>query len=254
MVLSPQNELPDPADVTLALELAGAAKELMTRLGLSGRRAAEKAGLSEGAVSGLINAKAFPRKETFEVFITKGCGQKWEPWYEAWKRAHKDVLRRRTAEEVAADVEQLQRQVEQLEATLSAVRDQLAGLGDQVAEIHDVRRAAQDEHEKSLRRIEEGYRLLEPVDAPSFLVEKISWARDAEGTPLSDLYDIGAVDAFLEEVRRHATIGTSHLRHFLRTHAGTFRRPGSDTTFGYRSQEVDKYVSQVRQVVELEKS
>lgn len=116
-------ELPDAATVGSGADLAHAARTLMTALGLNGAQIAGAAGLSPGTVSDLVNGKAFPRQETFSCFITRGCARPWEPWRQAWARAHKETLRRRPVEDLAEDIERLEGRVEELETALAATKD-----------------------------------------------------------------------------------------------------------------------------------
>ncbi|MGW2915946.1 hypothetical protein ACWC9X_36645 [Streptomyces asoensis] len=232
--------LPDPAHVTSSLQLVLAAKELMACLDLSGNQIAKKGGPSTGTVSGMLNGRVFPRKSTFKVFITEGCGQPWEPWLGAWQRAHQDELHRRPTESLAAEIHEARSRIEVLEQALAAAAERLSELEERVAVGLDARRADEAEREEARRRINTMDRLLEAVPAPRFTVER--W--DHRDTTSRPLYDISAVDKFLEEVRTRSN--ESLLKHLLRTHPGTFRDPGGGQTCGYRALEVDLYVSQLR--------
>ncbi|MFJ3235716.1 hypothetical protein [Streptomyces sp. NPDC086787] len=241
MTTYPARPLPDPAHVTSSLQLVLAAKELMACLDLSGSRVAKKGNLSTGTVSGLVNGRVFPREATFEAFITAGCGQTWEPWRQAWQRAHQDDLHRRPSESLAAEVHETQSRVEVLEQALAAAVERLAELEERVTASLDARHADEAaEREEARRRTDAMDQLLEAIPAPRFTVER--W--DHRDTGSLPLYDISAVDKFLQEVRTRSN--ESLLKHLLRTHPGTFRDPGGGQTCGYRAFEVDLYMSELR--------
>ncbi|MGW1588532.1 hypothetical protein [Streptomyces sp. NPDC002386] len=241
MMTYPARPLPDPAHVTSSLQLALAAKELMTCLDLSGSQVAKKGSLSTGTVSGLVNGRVFPREATFEAFIAEGCGQSWEPWRQAWQRAHQDDLRRRPGESLAAEVHEARSRIEVLEQALAAAAERLSELEERVTADLDARHTDEAaEREEARCRTDAMDQFLEAVPAPRFQVER--WDhRDTGGRPL---YDISAVDKFLQEVRTRSN--EILLKHLLRTHPGTFRDPGGGQTCGYRAFEVDLYMSQLR--------
>ncbi|MGQ4365941.1 hypothetical protein [Streptomyces sp. SAS_272] len=223
-------------------------KELMACLDLSGSQVAKKGNLSTGTISGLVNGRVFPREATFKAFITTGCGQTWEPWRQAWQRAHQDDLHRRPSESLAAEVHEAQSRIEVLEQALAAATERLSELEERVTAGLDARRTDEAaERDEARRRTDAMHQLLEAVPAPRFAVER--WDhRDTESQPL---YDISAVDTFLQEVRTRSN--ESLLKHLLRTHPGAFRDPGGGQTCGYRAFEVDLYISQLRLALDIDR-
>ncbi|MGA5198134.1 hypothetical protein [Streptomyces exfoliatus] len=207
-----QNQ-PDPSGVSSAAELAAAAKSLMKGLGVTGVELATRTNLATGTVSELINGKTFPREATFEVFVTDGCGQEWEPWRQAWSRAQRDVLSQRPVGELAIELEQLRERVEELEQvlqqTLQETRERRQA---------DARQERELEQQQAAR--EAGAQFLAWVGAPQF--RRITPAYPSKESAVS----IQEVDEFLGRVHELACRSLEELQLYLWTHSGTFGEAG----------------------------
>lgn len=231
--------LPDPADVASGPGLAKAAKALMGHLGLSGVQVAGAARLSTGTVSELINGKTFPREDTFQEFVVAGCGQPWEPWRQAWVRAHKDGLRRRPVEDLAEDVEQVQQRVAELEAALTSRMRQFDDLLSELAETRKAREAEAEAELEQKRRTAVGRKFLQELDIPFLSVHRVS----AEGEKESPMVSISVFEDFLAKVRTMATTDIVELHTFLSSSPCAFPHlvagTGSDQSGLYEAEARD---------------
>ncbi|MGW0564683.1 helix-turn-helix domain-containing protein [Streptomyces sp. NPDC003016] len=230
-----QGSLPDPAVVSSVVELATAAKALVAALGLKQKQVAQRSGLSEGTISGLFNGRSWPREETFESFITKGCDLPWRPWHEAWARAGSE-RRRVSSSDLSAEVEELRVRVESLE---TAIEDLSASVGALVRP--EATPMAPTEWGQQARR-RKGAEFLAAV-GPAELSIKSGLS--------AHVVHVHEVDAFLEKVRELALQDMSELSSFVLTHTGSFSPVVADEHWdtGYYEADVAHYVSRLRREV-----
>ncbi|MFJ7205255.1 hypothetical protein ACIQWR_17135 [Streptomyces sp. NPDC098789] len=231
--------------MTTPEELAAAAKALMKSLGLSGIKIATNTGLSTGTISELINGKSFPRDETWELFVTGGCGQPWEMWRQARARAQRDLLRRRPPEELADRLEEAQERIQALESAAIEAAKRLALLEEQVAAIQSARsseRRAEDE-EAAQRRQENAADVARQRQFGRALLTEVPV--DFEHTMADGAWLAADVDGFVARVRDLALTSMDELRIFLATTPMSFPYAAMGD-IGYYKEGVREYMVRLR--------
>ncbi|MEU5773028.1 hypothetical protein ABZ819_06935 [Streptomyces venezuelae] len=230
-----RGQLPDPTAVSSVAGLAAAAKALVAALGLKQNQVAQRSELSEGTVSGLFKGRSCPREDTFERFITEGCGQPWKPWHEAWVRASAE-RRRPSSDDLAAEVEELRARVQELETAvdgLSAAMRAQARTPTPADGVNDWARQS---------RRQQGAQFLATVGPADFHVVSGLTTR---------VVHVAEVDEFLGKVKELALQDMAELSVFVLTHAGSFTPVLADEHWdtGYDEAPVDAYVRRLRHEV-----
>ncbi|MGY3337772.1 hypothetical protein ACVW0K_003871 [Streptomyces filamentosus] len=236
---------PDPSEVMTPEDLAGAAKDLMKRLDLTGVMAARKTGLSTGTISELINGKTFPREDTWEVFITRGCGQPWEAWRQARSRAHRDLLRSQPPEELAALLEEAQERILALEHEAIEVTQRLTLLEEQVAGMQSTQVSealAKDKKTEEQQQADAADKARQRHFGRLLLAEL---HMDFEHTMADGAWSAVDVDRFVAKVRELALTDMEHLHVFLATTPTSF--PYAEMgEVGYLREGVKDYMQHLR--------